>query len=104
MGRLPGDEFPVYRGRRVFRINPGEAGNVAKLVYRQAKMYKDAGHRGEFTVSYNGYTLPGEQNIVILEWQDDKIMSPGRPGNDIPKEVFEAGAKYMPLIESQHIE
>ena len=94
----------MYRIRRVYRTKPGEAGNVAKLVYAQAKIYRDSGHRSDFTVSYNVYTLPGEQNIVILEWTDDKIMSPGRQGNNIPKEAMEAGAKYRPLLESQHIE
>ena len=94
----------MYRIRRVYRTKPGEAGNVAKLVYAQAKIYRDSGHRSDFTVSHNGYTLPGEQNIVILEWTDDKIMSPGRQGNNIPKEAMEAGAKYRPLLESQHIE
>ena len=94
----------MYRIRRVYRTKPGEAGNVAKLVYAQAKIYRDSGHRSDFTVSYNGYTLPGEQNIVILEWTDDKIMSPSRQGNNIPKESMEAGAKYRPLLESQHIE
>jgi len=82
----------MYKIRRVYRTKPGEAGNVARLVYKQTN------------VSYNGYTLPGETNIVILEWQDDKIMSPSRPGNNIPAEVLEAGAQYRPLIESQHIE
>jgi len=94
----------MYQLRRVYRTKPGEAANVARLVFAQAKMYKDAGHRGDFTVSYNGYTLPGEQNIVLLEWQQDSIMSPSRPGNNIPKEIMEAGAKYRPLLESQHIE
>ena len=94
----------MYRVRRLYITQPGEARNVATLVYQQAKLYRDSGHRGEFTVSYNGYTLPGETNIVILEWQDDKIMSPSRPGNNIPSEVFEAGAKYRHLLESQHIE
>ena len=94
----------MYRIRRVYRTKPGEAGNVAKLVYQQAKIYRDTGHRGDFTVSHNGYTLPGEQNIVILEWTDDKIMSPGRSGNNIPSEAMEAGAKYRPLLEAQHIE
>ena len=94
----------MYRIRRVYRTKPGEAGNVAKLVYAQAKIYRDSGHRSDFTVSYNGYTLPGEQNIVILEWTDDKIMSPGRPGNNIPAEIMAAGAKYRPLLESQKIE
>ena len=94
----------MYKLRRVYRTKPGEATNVAKLVFKQAKMYKDAGHRGDLTVSYNGYTLPGEQNIVVLEWQQDSIMSPSRPGNNIPKEIMEAGAKYRPFLESQHIE
>ena len=94
----------MYQLRRVYRTKPGEATNVARLVFAQAKMYKDAGHRGDFTVSYNGYTLPGEQNVVVLEWQQDSIMSPSRPGNNIPKEIMEAGAKYRPLLESQHIE
>ena len=94
----------MYKIRRVYRTKPGEAAKVAKLVYKQAKIYQDAGHRGDFTVSYNGYTLPGETNIVILEWYDDKIMSPSRPGNNIPQEVYEPAAQYRPLLESQHIE
>jgi len=53
----------MYKLRRVYRTKPGEASNVAKLVYKQTKILQDAGHRGEFTVSYNGYTLPGETNI-----------------------------------------
>jgi hypothetical protein len=94
----------MYKLRRVYRTKPGEAANVAKLVYNQTELYRKAGLRGPFTVSYNGYTLPGEQNIVILEWEDEKIMSPGRKENNIPKEIIEAGAKYRPLIESQYIE
>ena len=96
----------MYRIRRVYRTKPGEAANVAKLVYAQAKMYRDVGHRSAFTVSYNGYTLPGETNVVILEWTDDKIMSPSRPENVIPKrdEIMAAGMKYRPLLEGQHIE
>ena len=94
----------MYRIRRVYKTKPREAGNVAKLVYQQAKLYRDAGYRGDFTVSYNGGTLPGDQNVVILEWTDDRIMSPGRPGNNIPKEILDSGAKYRPLIEANHIE
>ena len=43
----------MYKIRRVYKTKPGEAANVAKLVYKQAKIYHDAGHRGDFTVSYN---------------------------------------------------
>ena len=90
----------LYKIRLAYGTKPADAANVAKLVYKQAKIYRDAGHRGEFTVSYNGYTLPGETNIVILEWHDDQIMSPSRPGNNIPKEVYEPTAQYKPLLES----
>ena len=73
-------------------------------LFTNKQIYRDSGHRGEFTVSYNGYTLPGEQNIVVLEWFDDTIMSPSREGNNIPKEAMDAGAKYRPFLESQRIE
>jgi len=35
----------MYKIRRVYRTKPGEARNVATLVYKQAKMYKDSGLR-----------------------------------------------------------
>ena len=40
----------MYRIRRVYKTQPGVASDVAKLVYEQAKIYRDAGHRGDFTV------------------------------------------------------
>ena len=94
----------MYKLRRVYKTRPGEAANVAKLVYQQAKIFRDAGQRSDFTVSFNGGTLPGEINIVILEWTDDKILSPHRTENHIPEEAREAGKKYRPLLETQHIE
>ena len=94
----------MYKIRRVYRSKAGEAANLAKLVYAQAKIYRDSGHRGLFTVSYNGSTLPGDQNIVILEWQDDRIMSPTRAGNNRPLEGIEAGSKFNTLFVNQHIE
>ena len=59
---------------------------------------------GLFTVSYNGSTLSGDQKIVILEWQDDRRMSPTRACNNRPLEGIEAGSEFKPLIENQHIE
>jgi len=94
----------VYTIRRIFKTQPGQATAVAELLYKQASIYRDAGHRSEFTVQYNGYTLPGEQNVVILQWTDSSIMSPSRPGNDIPKEALEVGGEVRKLIESQRIE
>ena len=94
----------MYLIRRIYKTKPGEARRVASLVSQQGEIYRDAGHRSEVRVSFNGYTMPGEQNIVCLEWTDDSIRSPMREGNDIPKEALEVGAKVRPLIESQRIE
>lgn len=94
----------MYLIRRTYYTKPGEARRVAELVHKQVQIYHDAGHRGEFRVAFNGYTLPGEQNIVVLEWTDDSIQSPMRAGNDIPPAAMEAGAAYRPYLESQKIE
>ena len=94
----------MYLIRRIYKTKPGEARRVASLVQKQVQIYHDAGHRGEFRVAFNGYTLPGESDVVVLEWTDDKIQSPMRGDNHIPPAALEAGAKYRPYIESQHIE
>jgi len=94
----------MYVIRRWYKTKPGEARRVATLVSRQAQMYRDAGQRSEFRVSFNGYTLPGDQNVVCLEWTDDSIQSPSRAGNVLPEEALAVGAQVRELIESQHIE
>jgi hypothetical protein len=98
------EEQPVYLIRRIYKTKPGEARNVANLVKKQGEIYRDAGQRSDITVSYNGATLPGEQDIVVLQWTADVINSPSRPDNALPAEAMEAGAKVRPLIESQRIE
>ncbi len=94
----------MYLIRRIFNTKPGEARRVATLLHKQAQAYRDAGQRSEFRVSYNGATLPGEQNIVVLDWTDDAIMSPSREGHVLPQDALELGAEIRPLIESQRIE
>ena len=94
----------MYLIRRIYTTRPGESRRVATLVHKQSQIYHDAGQRGEFRVSFNGATMPGEQNVVVLEWQDTTIQSPYRGGNELPKEALELGPKIRPLIESQRIE
>lgn len=94
----------MYLIRRIYQTKPGEARKVAELVKKQGEIYRDAGQRSEITVSYNGATLPGEQNVVVLQWTADVIASPSRPNNPIPPEALEVGAQVRTLIESQRIE
>lgn len=94
----------MYLVRRVFNTKPGEARRVATMINKQAQMYHDAGHRGEFKVYFNGGTLPGETNVVVLEWTEEAIMSPMREGNNIPQEVLNAGRAALEFVESSRIE
>lgn len=94
----------MYLIRRIFNTKPGEARKVAELVKRQGEIYRDAGQRSEITVSYNGATLPGEQNVVVLQWTAEIIDSPSRPNNPLPPEALEVGAQVRTLIDSQRIE
>ena len=94
----------MYLIRRIFNTKPGEARRAATLIQQQAQAYRDAGQRSEFRVSYNGATLPGDQNIVVLDWTDDAIMSPSREGHVLPREALDLGAEIRPLIENQRIE
>jgi|TARA_B100000959_G_scaffold256070_1_gene288937 hypothetical protein len=94
----------LYLIRRIFNTKPGEARRVAGLLQQQAQAYRDAGQRSEFRVSYNGATLPGEQNVVVLDWTDDAIMSPSREGHVLPQAALDLGGQIRPLIENQRIE
>ncbi|MDA0232143.1 MAG: hypothetical protein O3B04_04725 [Chloroflexi bacterium] len=94
----------MYVIRRWYKTKPGEARRVATLVHKQAAAYRDAGQRSEFRVSYNGYTLPGEQNVVCLEWTDERLETPTREGHTLPAAALELGAEVRKLIESQRIE
>ena len=94
----------MYLIRRIYKTKPGEARKVAELVKRQGEIYRDAGQRSEVTVSYNGATMPGEQNVVVLQWTAEVIDSPSRPNNPLPAEALEVGGQVRPLIESQRIE
>ncbi len=94
----------MYLIRRIFNTKPGEARRVAVLLQKQAQAYRDAGQRSEYRVSYNGATLPGEQNVVVLDWTDDTIMSPSREGHVLPQAALDLGAEIRPLIETQRIE
>ena len=94
----------MYLVRRTYKTKPGEARRVATLVQQQVQIYHDAGHREEFRVAYNAGTCPGEQNVVVLEWETAAFQSPSRDGNNIPPEAYEAGAKYRPYIEGSKIE
>ncbi len=94
----------MYLLRRIFKTKPGEARRVASLLQKQAQIFHDAGQRSEFKVYFNGATTPSEQNIVVLEWTDEALMSPMRGGHQLPPAAMEVGREIGPLVEGNHIE
>ena len=94
----------MYVLRRIFKTKPGEARRVASLLQKQAQIYHDAGQRSEFKVYFNGATVPGETDVVILEWTDEALMSPMRGGHQLPPAALEIGGQIRPLVEGHRIE
>ncbi len=94
----------MYIVRRWYKTEPGQARKVATLVHKQATAYRDAGRRSEFRVSCNGYTLPGDQDVVCLEWTHEALRTPAREGYGLPKEALALGGQVRELTESQRIE
>ena len=94
----------MYLLRRIFKCKPGEARRVASLVQKQAQAFEEAGQRSECRVYFNGATTPAEQDVVVLEWTDETLMSTMRAGLRLPQAVMEIGGQVRDLTESNRIE
>ncbi|MBI21453.1 MAG: hypothetical protein CL780_04315 [Chloroflexi bacterium] len=94
----------MYLIRRVYNVKPRTAMKVAEVLANVAQIYEKSGQRGPTKIYFNGGTLPGENNVVYMEWEDESIMSPYRGDNKIPPEVFEVGRQVREHIIDQRIE
>ena len=94
----------MYVIRRVYEVKPRTAREAASIAARIGELYHEAGRRSEVTVYFNGTTLPGETDVVYMEWTDDAIRSPyGRSEPSVP-EAVELGARLRELTEDSWIE
>ncbi|MGZ8756232.1 MAG: hypothetical protein ACXW15_13720 [Acidimicrobiia bacterium] len=94
----------MYVIRRVYEVKPRTAREAATIAARIGELYHEAGRRSPVTVYFNGTTLPGETDVVYMEWTDDAIRSPyGRGEPSIP-EAAELGARLRELTEDSRIE
>lgn len=94
----------MYVIKRVYKIKPRAAREAATLVARIGELYHEAGRRSEVTTYFNGTTLPGERDIVVMQWTDEVLQSPyGRGEPSIP-EATELGARLREITEDQWIE
>ena len=92
----------MYLIRRTYKTKPYEAVNVAKLVKEQADLYTSLGQRSETRVYFIIGAGPGGRSWVYLEWGAEIFDNPTREGNEIPKEIYELGSKYRPLLDNSN--
>ena len=93
----------MYMLRRVYKTKNRAAKQVASLIRKQQDIYEAAG-RNPGNVYFNPGTVPGESDIVVLEWTQENLGSPFKSDPPIPREALSIGGKVRELVESQHIE
>ncbi len=94
----------MYVIQRVYKIKPRAAREAASIAAKIGDLYHQAGRRSEVLVYFNGTTLPGEPDIMYMQWTDEVIQSPyGRGEPSIP-EATELGARLRELTEDSWIE
>ncbi|MBI3743738.1 MAG: hypothetical protein HY261_05550 [Chloroflexi bacterium] len=94
----------MYLIRRVYRVKPGTHRKAAALIAQMAQKYVDAGQRNPIRVYWSGGTVPGPQNHVYLDWVQEKIESPYRPGNKLPDGLAEIGGALREFQEESWVE
>jgi hypothetical protein len=94
----------MYVIRRVYKVKPRVAREAATLVAKIGQMYHDAGRRSEVTTYFNGTTLPGERDIVYMEWTDEVLQSPYGRGEPALSGGAELSARLRELTEDSWIE
>ena len=92
----------MYVIRRVWITKPREARRVASLAAEVGSIYEKAG-RDPVRISFNGGTLPGDINVVTMEWTADTIDSPYRADNELP-DTGDLGQRIRDLTVESRIE
>ena len=93
----------MYMLRRTYQAKPREGKMVASLVRKQQDAYEAAG-RSKGMVYFNAGTVPGDPDVVVLEWTQENLGSPYLSRGSIPAAALEIGGQVRERIESQRIE
>ena len=93
----------MYVIKRVWVAKRRESRRVASIVAEIGNIYEESGQRDEVRVYFNGGTLPGERDVVYMEWTAPVIKSPYRGDNEFP-DTGTLGQKLRDLTEDSWIE
>ncbi len=94
----------MYLVRRIYTVKPGEARKAATLVDQIGRKYLAAGTRSESTVYFNSGTTPGERDTVVMEWVDETLRTPYRPGRTPVEGVQDLAAQLRDVTVDSRIE
>lgn len=94
----------MYVVRRVWTVKPGEARRAATIVDAIGRLYEEVGKRSQSRVYFNSGTVPGEKNLVYMEWIEDRIESPYRDGQVTVEATAELGARLRDIAIESRIE
>ena len=64
--------------RRVFKVKPGTTPEAAKIIAEIGNAYEKVG-RTQTRVYWSGYTVPGPDNTVYMDWTEETLRSPFDP-------------------------
>jgi len=93
----------VYVIKRVWVTKRREARRVASIVAEVGSIYEKSGQREPVRVYFNGGTLPGDSDVVVMEWTAEVIESPYRGDNEFP-DTGDFGQQLRDLTEESWIE
>ena len=93
----------MYVIKRVWVTKRRQARKVASIVAEVGKVYVESGQREPNRVYFIGGTLPGERDVVYMEWTAEILESPYRGDNELP-DTGGLGAKLRELTEDSWIE
>jgi hypothetical protein len=93
----------MYLVRRIYKVKPGATRKAAQLMTLIAKEYEQVG-RSPAMVYWSGYTVPGPENTVYMDWTQETLGSPYDPDAKAPEGLGEVYGQLNELQESSSIE
>ena len=91
----------MYLIRRVAKVQPGKASEVADCLVKICQAYTQAG-RNPTTVYISGQGVPGTPDIVYADWTQERIEETVMEA--VPEIVFTESDKMAPLLTGYYLE
>jgi len=66
--------------RRIHHAKPGTSRKLAAVLTKIGEMYLASGDRKPSRIYTSGGSVPGPLNTVYMEWMEEALISPYRPG------------------------